>query len=297
MRKNCIGLYNNGSLIGSTSLETFNNYKILNSNNLIFDCDSSSFVKENLESFFGEATYTDTLISPQNFFTAYLRYYHADILNYDGKLKKFIVPDIKNLKEEMIFKGISKNRKISNSAIWSFYIKKKDIKIHESMLVFLDSLYHLPNFSSVCRGFNLGRVAKTADNFFIALNYIYLYFEAQHHGASNFELRSILGKFLSESKFKNKVNLTQEDVIIEVMNWLNSFSSYKEYVEKYCFQSFLENPDDSSSRPKELWDGMFYSNKFIPDKDEFIPCIEIITKAINERGIKMYENFQSKKNK
>lgn len=297
MTQNCIGLYNNGSLVGNTPLETFNNYKILNSNNLIFDCDSSSFVKDNLEIFFGAATYTDTLISPQNFFTAYVRHYHADILTYDEEFKKFVVPNIPKLKEEMILKGIAKNRNISNSAIWNYYVKRENITIHEWMQAFLDSVHQLPNFSSVCKGFNLGRVAKTADNFFIALEKIYLYFQNKDNGASNLELKEFLRSFLGESRFGRRVYLTEEEVITSVMSWLNSFGSYKEFIENYCFQSFLEDLYDSSSKPKEIWPGLFDGTKLQPSKEEFISCIEFMTKAIKERGVKMYEILELKRNK
>ncbi|MEK5121333.1 hypothetical protein [Bacillus sp. FSL R9-9492] len=288
--ENCIGLYDNGSLIGKNPLETFINYKLLNCSNLEFDCDSSSVVKENLEFLFGEGetTYTDTLISPQSFFTTYLRYYHEDILI--KKSKKLIVPNIPAVKNEMIAEGIANNsNKISNSAIWSFYIKKQYVEVHESMLEFLDSVYYLSNFSPVCRGFNLGRAAKTADNFFVALDKIFLYFQSKNNEASNLELKEILSRFLGESRFFGKVYLTEEEVIASVMNWLNSFGSYKEFIEKYCFQSFLEDPYDSSSKPKELWTGLFDGTKLQPSKEEFISCIEFMTNAIKERGVRMCE--------
>lgn len=294
--QNCLGLYDNGSLIGNNPLETFINYKLLNCSNLKFDCDSSSVVKENLEFLFGggETTYTDTLISPQSFFTIYLRYYHEDILINDKKSKKLIVPNISMIKNEMISKGISEKSKISNSAIWSFYIKEQGIEVHESMLEFLDSVYYLSNFSSVCRGFNLGRVAKTADNFFLALDKIHLFFRYKNNGASDLELSEILSSFLSEAKVYGKVYLTEKEVITEVMNWLNSFGSYKEFIEKYCFQSFLEDPYDSNSKPKELWTGLFDGTKLQPSKEEFISCIEFMTNVIKERGVKMCGIFESK---
>ncbi|PFI25789.1 hypothetical protein COI53_28515 [Bacillus thuringiensis] len=293
--QNCLGLYDNGLLIGNNPLETFINYKLLNSSNLKFDCDSSSIVKENLEFLFGEGetTYTDTLISPQSFFTTYLRYYHEDILI--KKSKKLIVPNIPIVKNEMIAEGIANNsNQISNSAIWSFYIKKQDIELHESMLEFLDSVYYLSNFSPVCRGFNLGRAAKTADNFFIALDKIFLYFQLKNNGASNLELKEVLSTFLGESRLFGKVYLTEEEVIASVMNWLNFFGSYKEFIEKYCFQSFLEDPYNSSSKPKELWNGLFDGTKLQPSKEEFISCIEFMTNAIKERGVNMYEIFELK---
>lgn len=293
-KQNCIGFYNRGSLIGNNPLETFINYKLLNASRLKFDCDSSPVVKEILGILFGEGAYTDTLISPQNLFTAYVRYFHEDILTYDKKSGKLIVPNIPELKKQMIIEGIAdiNSKRISNAAVWSFHVLKQRITFHESMIEFLESVYSLPNFSPVCRGFNLGRVAKTADNFFIVLDKIRLFLNSKDNGASDVELKSILRSFLSEAKIGRKVYLTEEEVINEVENWLASFESYKEFVEKYHFESFLENPDDASSRPKELWVGLLDGTNLLPTKEEFISSVEFITNAIKQRGIKMHEIFK-----
>lgn len=288
--QNCIGCYEDGLLIGKDSVETFINYKLLNSSKLKFDCDSSPLVKRTLKCLFGEAIYTDTLISPQDLFTLYIRYFHSDILIEEfGKL---VVPGRDELKKEMYMNEITP----TNSAIWSFYVlkrlKQQDIKFHESMVEFLDTVYSLGNFSTVCRGFNLGRYGKTKDSLFIALDKIRLYFISKENGAPEQELRMILSTFLSEAKIRGKVFLTEEEVITEVVNWLSSFKNYQMFITQNKLQSFLENPEDSDSRPKELWKGLFDGTNCQPTKGEFINCIKVMKNAIEQRGIKMYETLR-----
>ncbi|MDZ5712633.1 hypothetical protein [Jeotgalibacillus haloalkalitolerans] len=280
---NFLGYYKNRDLLGSNSWESFNNYKLLNAEQLKFDCDRSNETKKALKKIFGEAQYTDTLISPQSYVTLYMRYYHSDLLAYSERYKKLIVPDISGLKKQMVSEGIAQNTgKIKNQAVWAFFAKKNDIHVHESMLDFLQAVYTLPNFSSVCRGFNIGRAAKTKDNFIIALHHIYHYFKNREVESSNLDSRAILTKFLSS----NHVRLTQDEVVTEVQNWLDRHSSFASFIETYYLQDFLEDPGNTHSSPKELWEGIF-DGKLQPSKQEFIPAITFFTDAIKSRGDRM----------
>lgn len=288
---NCLGFYENGALLGSNSWESFINYKLLNAEKLTFDCDSSTETKTALKEIFGEAQYTDTLISPQSYVTLYIRYYHSDLLEYNERYKKLIVPDIPALKKQMINEGIAKNAKtINNQSVWAYFVKRNDVKVHESMLKFLHVIYTLPNFSSVCRGFNIGRVAKTQDNFIVALYHIYYYFNNREMVASYSKPRDNLVKFLSPNKYKNTVHLTQDEVVAEVQKWLDNYSSFADFIEKYYLEDFLEDPDNAHSKPKELWKGMF-DGKLHPSKKEFFPSVNFLTNAIESRGNRMFAAY------
>lgn len=281
---NFLRFYENGALLGNNSWESFINYKLLNAEKLRFDCDSSRESKTKLKDIFDEAQYTDTLISPQSYVTLYMRYYHSDLLAYDERSKKYIVPNITGFKKQMIIEGIAKKpQTINNQSVWAYFAKRSDIQVHESMLEFLHAVYTLPNFSSVCRGFNIGRVAKTQDNFIVALYHIYYYFEKRERGTQNSNPREALAQFLSQNRYKNIVSLTQDEVVSEVQRWLDNYSNFADFIEKYYLQDFLEDPDNPDSKPKELWEGMF-DGKLQPSKKEFIPSINFLTNAIRSRG-------------
>lgn len=271
--------YRDGVLIESNPLDSFLNYKLLNATRAEFDCDSCLETKIAMKEIFGESQYTDTLISPQSYFTQYLRYFHSDILEYSNRKKDYIVPNIPILQQQMVEEGIVREgNTIKNPAVWAYFVKINNIEVDESILTFLHVVYTLPNFSSVCRAFNVGRAFKTRDNFLIALYHIYSYYDKQKEGYSEDNLRNTLGKFLSPTSF-----LKQEDVITEVQNWLNRHESFSQFIEKYYLQAFLEDPSNSHSIPKELWDGI-YSGKLHPTKEEFLPSIKFLTQAIENRG-------------
>lgn len=281
---NFLRFYENGSLLGNNSWESFINYKLLNAEELRFDCDSSRVTKTILKEIFGDAQYTDTLISPQSYVTLYMRYYHTDLLEYNERYKKYIVPNIIALKKRMIIEGIAKKpQTINNQSVWAYFAKRNEIQVHESMLEFLHAVYTLPNFSSVCRGFNTGRGVKTQDNFIVALYHIYYYFKKREMGNQNSNPREALSKFLSQNKYKNIVSLTQDEVVSEVQNWLDSYPSFADFIEKYYLQDFLQDPDNPYSIPKELWEGMF-DGKLKPSKKEFFTSIHFLTNAIRSRG-------------
>lgn len=286
-RMNFLSFYRKRDLLGSNSWESFLNYKLLNAEGLKFDCDSSKEAKAMLKDIFGEARYTDTLISPQSFVTLYMRYYHSDLLEYNERYKKYVVPDIIGLKKQMVSEGIGKSIKtISNQSVWAYFSKVNDIQVHESILEFLHAVYTLPNFSSVCYGFNIGRVAKTQDNFLVALYHIYYFFKNREMGTKNSTSRNELSKFLSQKRFRNTVSLTQDEVVSEVQKWLDDYPSFSEFVEKYYLQDFLENPDDPHSKPKALWEGIFEGN-LQPTKKEFFISIDYLTNAIRSRGTRI----------
>ncbi|GIN74206.1 hypothetical protein J14TS2_46810 [Bacillus sp. J14TS2] len=282
---NFLRYYRNGALLGRNSWESFINYKLLNAEKLKFDCDRSAETKAALKEVFDEAQYTDTLISPQSYVTLYMRYYHADLLEYSERHRSLIVPDISELRKQMIHEGLAVGT-VNNSSVWAYFAKKNEIKVHDSMLTFLHTVYTLPNFSSVCHGFNKGRAAKTKDNFIIALYHIYYYFQKRESGTPNANPRNSLGKFLSSIEYKKAVYLTQAEVVNEVQNWLDNYSGFADFIEYYYLQDFLEDPDHSYSKPKEVWAGMF-NGKLQPSKKEFFPSIDFLTKAIRSRGNRM----------
>lgn len=283
-RINFLRFYRSRNLLGSNSWESFINYKLLNAEKLKFDCDSSREAKEMLKDIFGEDRYTDTLISPQSYVTLYMRYYHSDLLEYNERYKEYIVPDIYGLKKQMVNEGVAENVKtINNQSVWAYFAKVNDIQVQELIHEFLHAVYTLPNFSSVCDGFNIGRVAKTQDNFIVALNHIYYYFKKRDMVNQNSQPRDELSRFLSEKSFGNIVYLTQDEVVNEVQRWLDNYSCFSDFIEKYYLQSFLEDPNNSHSQPKELWEGMF-EGKLQPLKKEFFPSVDFLTKAIKSRG-------------
>ncbi|MBZ5216670.1 hypothetical protein [Bacillus paralicheniformis] len=281
---NFLRFYKNGDLLGSNSWESFNNYKLLNAEQLKFDCDSSSQAKKLMRAIFDDDRFIDTIISPQSFVTLYMRYYYSDLLEYNARNKKYIVPDIAGLKKQMVNEGVAENVKtINNQAVWAYFAKVNDVQIHESMLEFLHAVYTLPNFSVVCRGFNVGRVAKTQDNFLVALNHIYDCFKEQEMKNLFFKPCEELDKFLSHT-----ANLTQDEVVREVREWLTEYESFADFIEKYYLQDFLEEPNNSNSKPKELWEGIFNGN-LQPSEKEFLPSIDFLTNAIKCRGNRMME--------
>ncbi|UII56320.1 hypothetical protein LS684_02185 [Cytobacillus spongiae] len=281
---NFLGFYRKCDLLGSNSWESFINYKLLNAEKLKFDCDSSKEAKAMLKDIFGESQYTDTLISPQSFVTLYMRYYHSDLLEYNERYKKYIVPDIAGLKKQMVSEGVCEIIKtINNQSVWAYFSKVNDIQVHERILEFLNAVYTLPNFSSVCFGFNIGRVAKTQDNFLVALYHIYNYFKKREMGTRNLSPRAELSKFLSQNRFRSNVSSTQEEVVNEVQKWLDEYSSFSAFIEKYYLQDFLEDPNKPNSKPKQLWEGIFDGN-LQPSKLEFFTSIDFLTKAIRSRG-------------
>ena len=79
------------------------------------------------------------------------------------------------------------------------------------------------------------------------------------------------------------MSLTQDEVVSEVQRWLDNYSNFADFIEKYYLQDFLEDPDNPDSKPKELWEGMF-DGKLQPSKKEFIPSINFLTNAIRSRG-------------
>ncbi|SDM65926.1 hypothetical protein [Sediminibacillus halophilus] len=281
---NYLKFYRNGSLLGSNSWESFINYKLLNAEKLRFDCDRSKESKAMLKKIYGEASYTDTLISPQSYVTLYMRYYHSDLLEYNERYKKYIVPNITSLKKQMVNEGIAEKVKtINNQAVWAYFAKMNTIQVHDSMLKFLHAVYTFPNFSSVCHGFNIGRVAKTQDNFIVALYHIYYYFEEREMGSLNSTTCDQLARFLSQNRFNNFVSLNQDEVVSNVQTWLDNYSSFANFIERYYLQDFLEDPDNSCSKPKELWEGIF-DGKLLPSKKDFLTSIDFLTNAIKSRG-------------
>lgn len=283
-RTNFLEFYKNRYLIGNNPWESFLNYKLLNAEKLKFDCDSSREAKAMLKSIFGDDRYTDTLISPQSYVTLYIRYYHSDLLEYSERYKDYIVPDIYGLKKQMVNEGVAGNvDTINNQSVWAYFAKINDIQVHDLIHEFLHAVYTLPNFSSVCDGFNIGRVVKTKDNFIVALNHIYYYFKKREMGTQNLHARDELLKFLCEKSFGNIVYLTQDEVVNEVQKWLDNYSSFSDFIEEYYLQSFLVDPYNAHSQPKELWEGMF-NGKLQPLKKEFLPSIDFLTKAIKSRG-------------
>src|SRR5690606_35001653 len=119
-------------------------YKLINAdrNNLKFDCDSSVESKKALEEILGESHYTDTLISPQSFVTLYMRYFHSDLLEYNERYKRHIVPGIYTLKKRMVTEGLAQSeRAITNPSIWAYFAKLNNVKVHDSILEFLHAVY------------------------------------------------------------------------------------------------------------------------------------------------------------
>ncbi|MGD6968554.1 hypothetical protein ACQCVP_19220 [Rossellomorea vietnamensis] len=269
--------YNNRALIGRNSWESLQNYNIENAERVKFDCDSCSQAKAALTGMFGEAQYTDTLISPFSYVRQYIRYYHSDLLDDKGN-----VPNIPAVKKQMMDDNLVRE-KASNKSVWAYFIKRNNLQVHEEMVEFSHVVYTLSNFnfSSVCRGFNMGRFAKTKDNFLVALYYMYDYYHKKEMGVSNADLRETLSGFLSGIP-----HLSKDNVISEVQKWLENYSSFAEFVETYYLQDFLGDPDNSNSQPKELWDGIF-EGKLEPSKQEFLTSIEFLTNAIKSRGNRM----------
>jgi hypothetical protein len=271
--------YRNGDLLGSNPWDSVQNYNLLNAEKVIFHCDSCPEAKTALKEIFGEAQYTDTLISPQSYVKLYMRYYHSNLLDFNRN-----VPDIPSLKKQMINEGIAKEG-VSNKSVWAYFAKKHEIQVHKTMHKFSHAVYTLPNFSSVCRGFNVGRFKKTKDNFIVALYHMYNYYQKKEIGMTNPDLGYPLAKFLSETNY-----LTQDEVVRDVQMWLDNYSNFAQFVEKYYLQDFLEDPDNSHSKPKELWEGIFH-RKLLPSKEEFITSINFLTNAIESRGNRMSANY------
>ncbi|GEN46728.1 hypothetical protein [Alkalibacillus haloalkaliphilus] len=286
---NCLELYDDNLTMGN-SINSFAEYKMRIKQKVLkpkCECDSLPEVKNKLAALFGESDYTDTLISPQNYVTKYMRYFHSDLLVYNSYSNDYIVPNISGVKRQIFSYLELEKGKINNQSVWAFFIKNKleimqksEPKAFDIMSEFLDVVYTIPNFSSICEGFNMGRSnEKTNDNFLIALYHIKDYFDKRREGRSNLELRDVLAEFLDANIVNGKEKLTQDEVISRAQDWLNKYSSFERFVYIYKLQVFL----DSNYEPVTLWPGI-YEGVLLPPKEDFLSSIDFLTKAIKDRG-------------
>ncbi|NIK13442.1 hypothetical protein [Alkalibacillus almallahensis] len=288
---NCLELYRD-NLTEGNSINSFAEYKMRIKQKVLkpkCECDSLPEVKNKLADLYGESDYTDTLISPQTYVKKYLRYFHSALLVYSSKIDDYKVPNITRVQEQIVsYLNLNiEPKRVDNQSVWAFFIKNKleimqksEPKAFDIMSEFLDVVYTIPNFSSICEGFNMGRSnEKTNDNFLIALYHIKDYFDKRREGRSNLELRDVLAEFLDANIINGKEKLTQDEVISRVQDWLNKYSSFESFVYKYKLQVFL----DSNYEPVTLWPGI-YEGVLLPPKEDFLSSIDFLTTAIKDRG-------------
>ncbi|MER3124382.1 hypothetical protein ABQG68_03120 [Bacillus pumilus] len=134
--------------------------------------------------------------------------------------------------------------------------------------------------------FNSKRYSSTYDYWDITLNHIKLILD--DFVDSNDTIDNFLESPLYNSKAKYK------KYIFDSAKWMLSFNTWANFVEKNFLQSFLENPKDLTSRPKEFWSNHFKGTVSTKDENNLIEFLTFVNKAIQERSSLIYKQLHSK---
>lgn len=84
-----------------------------------------------------------------------------------------------------------------------------------------------------------------------------------------------------------------KDYIRESERWLASFKDWPNFIEKNFLLSFLEDDSDSSSNPKEFWEGHF-NTRTKPNQEQLHEFLTFANSAIKKRGLQMYNELALK---
>ncbi|PCK20005.1 hypothetical protein CEY02_15825 [Bacillus pumilus] len=134
--------------------------------------------------------------------------------------------------------------------------------------------------------FNIKRYSSTYDYWDITLNHIKVILndvEDSNESIENFF------KILQNSN-----SVKYKKYIIESAKWILSFNTWPNFVEKNFLQSFLENPKDLTSEPKEFWRKHFKETVSTKDENNLIEFLTFVNNAIKERSSLIYKQLHSK---
>ncbi|MES9721627.1 hypothetical protein ABWK17_12985, partial [Bacillus altitudinis] len=71
-----------------------------------------------------------------------------------------------------------------------------------------------------------------------------------------------------------------------------SFKTWPNFVEKNFLQSFLENPKDLTSEPKEFWRNHFKETVSTKDENNLSEFLTFVNQAILERSSLIYKQLK-----
>lgn len=272
------------------------------------DCDSLKITKkiykevyqkyenENPKEIYGETLNSFHML--YKFFIQRFRFnssskYRLDDVIDDNNL--FIDKKIRN----KAFKEIKENYRVTgdgaNKLVWYYVLRNFEAELNLPIeLIHFGRLTHsIGNFMPVCCGFNVGRLKKTNDLWFIALDCIYWYY--------NTDKDEYLKRFLS--------NIS---VVEHTKEWLMGYGQWENFVNENYLQDFLQDPNDPNSNPKLFFGYSHDSDRFqylnikryikngvkIVDVEDitekaFLSYINSINKSIYKRGERIYNKIQN----
>lgn len=147
-------------------------------------------------------------------------------------------------------------------------------------------VYAIKNKKNWFSPFNSKRYRSTYDYWDLTLKHIKEFlndFEDSHDSIKNF-----LETTLNDNSFKYK------KYILESAQWILSFNTWSNFVEKNFLQSFLEDPKDLTSEPKEFWHNHFKGTVSTQDETKLIEFLNIVNQAILERSSLIYKQLHLK---
>ncbi|MFP7228845.1 hypothetical protein SFB99_11550 [Bacillus altitudinis] len=103
---------------------------------------------------------------------------------------------------------------------------------------------------------------------------------------SNDSIEIFLENTMNNNTFKYK------KYIIESAKWILSFKTWPNFVEKNFLQSFLENPKDLTSEPKEFWRNHFKGTVSTKDENNLSEFLTFVNQAILERSSLIYKQLK-----
>ncbi|MBU8637713.1 hypothetical protein [Bacillus pumilus] len=144
-------------------------------------------------------------------------------------------------------------------------------------------VYAIKNKKRWFSPFNSKRYSSTYDYWDISLNQIKIILDDFENSNDSIE------NFLENPFYNGSVKYAK--YIFESAKWILSFNTWPKFVEKNFLQSFLENPKDLSSNPKEFWNNHFKGTVSTKDEDNLIEFLIFVNKAIQERSSLIYKQL------
>ncbi|MFP7235901.1 hypothetical protein [Bacillus altitudinis] len=145
-------------------------------------------------------------------------------------------------------------------------------------------VYAIKNNKNCFSPFNSKRYKSTYDYWDLTLNHIKVILNDFMN--SNDSIEIFLENTMNNNTFKYK------KYIIESAKWILSFKTLPNFVEKNFLQSFLENPKDLTSEPKEFWRNHFKGTVSTKDENNLSEFLTFVNQAILERSSLIYKQLK-----